>query len=100
MALFVSADNVVIRVIGAVGMGVTMRVCLSEDSSLSYTKRPRADFVLTYLENLISQEEHRIFHTKTSKSRNIYFFRPISYLNHLRAFSLQTQQGHFHPWPF
>jgi hypothetical protein len=31
MALFVSADNVVIRVRGAVGMGVTLRVCLSEE---------------------------------------------------------------------
>jgi hypothetical protein len=79
---------------------------------LSYTER-RQGQILSLLfgnfskkskiidKNLFSAREHRIFrHPKVGKDILSYFFLIFSYLKHLKAFDLQTQQGHFHPWSF
>jgi hypothetical protein len=76
---------------------------------ISYTERPRADFVLAFWniyknikiidKNIISGEKYRIFKLRHLKEV-IYIFQVFSHFKHLGAISLQTQQGHFHHWPF
>jgi hypothetical protein len=57
-----------------------------------HTEIPRADFVLAFLQLFI---EH------LNIDRNLFFAgENFKFFQHLEALSLQTQQGHFHPWPF
>jgi hypothetical protein len=72
---------------------------------ISYTEMPRADFGLAFsgtfwrtLKSLLKPSFRRLRNLK----EGIDFFQIFSYFKPLRAFSLQTQQGLFHPcpWPF